>query len=224
MPATLFPYRVIFPDKTLKINYDFVRESGKHYYYQDNFQIDKELYQGLLATYEHWRGQALSSIPDFDWNQFCKLPYLTQSLLKEKRLRWPIMFHDREICCGGGRCLVIKLFDLPITIDRIICSTVPLSGLTVLTTVADIESLLMQKTFWQAHMKSNRWWNFKINDGAIYAHDVSRTQNTFPFVMNSGLNKGLLSKVQDLVLNGDLGIESLLRAVSALPIGKISRG
>lgn len=223
MYQTRFPYRVILADGTTKINYDFVRESHRYYYYQDGFEITKELYQGLLDTYDCWRSQARAGMPDFDWNQFCKLPYLTKSLTTEKNLRWPIMFNDQEICCGGGRCVVVKIFDLPVKIDRIICSTAPLAGLIALESVADIESLLMQKEFWHKHMKSGRWWNFKVKHGAIVAHDVSRTKNTFPFVVNSGKNKRLLQEVQDLVLNRDLEIESLLQVLSTLPLAKISR-
>lgn len=223
MPQTLFPYRVIYDDKSTRLNYDFVKESGRYYYYQPEFDIDQELYQGLLDTYDRWRGQALAGVADFDWNQFCKLPYLKQSLSKEKKLRWPIMFRDQDICCGGGRCVVIKIFDIPVITDRIICSTKPLQGLIVLDSVADIESILMQKEYWRLHMKSSRWWNFKIYDGAIFAHDVSTTNNTFPFVMNSGRNKTLLPKVQNLVLHSTLGVESLLHAISELSVTRISK-
>lgn len=216
MSDTKFSYKTITPAGEVLAYHDFIQHSDLHYYYEASFSITPAMHQRALWAFDGWRREVWQGRPDFSWDQFTKLPYLRQSLLEEKSLRFPIIFHDDIVCCGNGRVVTIGLYCADLPTDRVICSTRSLD-LHRLHSMADLERVLLAKPFFQRVMHPTRGWNWMVDQGVIRAHDISRTNNTFPFCKNSERNQPLLSKIKHLVLTShDRSITDLLEEIGQL--------
>lgn len=219
MPRLHYKHRVMTNTGLDRYDHDFIADSDLFYYYQSNFTLDHTARDRAWAAFDLWRDQALQNMPDFSWDQFTKLPYLKQSLEREQCLRFPIIFHDDIVCCGNGRVVTVAMFFPNLPVDRIICSTQPRYDLQHLTTLQDLERVLLQRPFLSRAMRAQRCFNWHVNRGLIVAHDISRTHNTFPFCKNSQRNARLLDQVKRMVMNShDQPVEDLLRSIALLDI------
>lgn len=220
---TLYRY-VVVDDRNgqQKKNWDFLQHSGKHYYYDASFEIDETFYTGALNWFDGMRHQILADDFSFPWDQLTKLPYLRRSLAQEQQMRFPLSVYKDNVCCGAGRTVIIGLFYPHINLDRIVISDTPIAHDLKISTMAELEYLLLKKSWFQENLTSKSRFYWHVHDGIIYGHDVSRRWTLpFPFCQRSARNEPLIRAITDLCkCRPNDPIDSIVRSIALLDVNQ----
>lgn len=218
---TIYRY-VVVDDRTgqQKKNWDFIQHSGRYYYYDAEYRITGDFYNGALRWFDEMRHQILADDYTFPWDQLTKLPYLRQSLAQEQQMRYPLTVYGDRVCCGAGRTLMISLFYPHIVMDRVLITNEPQDHPLRINSMAELEYLLLKKTWFRENLsqRSRLYWH--VHDGVIYGHDVSRRWTLpFPFCQRSAKNTDLIQAIIELCKSRPSDpIASIVRDIALLDV------
>lgn len=218
---TIYRY-VVVDDRTgeQRKNWDFIQHSGRCYYYDAKYEITEDFINGAFRWFDEMRHQILADDYTFPWDQLTKLPYLRLSLAQEQQMRYPVTVYGDRVCCGAGRTLMIHLFHPHIAMDRLLITDQPIQHDLRLSTMAELEYLLLRKSWFQENLtqRSRLYWH--VHDGVIYGHDVSRRWTLpFPFCQRSARNEPLIRAITDICKSRPNDpIDSIVKSIALLDV------
>lgn len=218
-PRTQYRYLVTTEHGPLK-NWDFIQNSNLFYYYEENTQLNDNVYNQALSAFDQWRHQVINGDPTFSWDQFTKMPYLYQSLAQEQQLRFPLIF-NQDLCCGCGRYFVVYNYFKHIKLNSVIISSEQLN-LPRLHSVCDLEEKLLSNSWIQSNVNKKTRFAYHLKDNIVVATDLTKSiRNWFPFCRNSERNIQLKQQIQDLLCSPhtrEQSIETVLKTICQLLI------
>lgn len=202
-------------------NWDFIQHSNLFYYYQERTLLNDRVYEDVLKVFEQWREQVVSGDTTFSWDQFTKMPYLYQSLGVEQQLRFPLIFNQDSLHCGGGRYFVVYNYFKHIQLSSVIISPVQLN-LPRLYSVCDLETRLLNNAWIQRNLSKKARFTYHLDNDIVVATDLTKSiRNWYPFCKNSERNQQLKQRIQDLLCGMDTrtqSIESVLHSICQLSV------
>lgn len=217
-PRTQYRYLVKTEQGELK-NWDFIQNSNLFYYYKDPTHLNDQVYADTLAVFDHWRQQVIQGDPTFSWDQFTKMPYLYQSIGIEQQLRFPLIFNQDSLCCGGGRYFVVYNYFKHVPMASVIISPTHLD-LPQLNSVRDLEEKLLNNIWIQRNVNKKTRFTYQLENNIVVASDLTKSiRNWYPFCKNSERNIHLKQQIQDLLCDPrtrNHSIESVLHNICQL--------